>query len=278
MAASYSYFPGCTLSTTARGYDESGRAICEALGIRLEELKEWNCCGATFPLSVENVMDMVGPARVLIAAKDKEADLATLCAVCFHVLRRTERYLSTHGEAADRLNQFLDKGHYASGLRVRHLLGILRDDVGWEAVSARVSSPLGGMKIAPYYGCMLLRPQAEIDLDDSEGPTVLGDLLAALGAEVVRFPHATECCGSFLVVQEPEATHSLSKSVVESARRAGAALLVTACPLCQYNLDRAQTTAGSKPKIPVVYFTQVMAAAFGLAEHAGELRPAEAQR
>jgi heterodisulfide reductase subunit B len=276
MTATYSYFPGCTLSTTARDYDESGRAICEALGVQLQELKEWNCCGATFPLSVENVMDMVGPARVLNAARDQGSDLATLCAVCFHVLKRTEHYLSTHGEAADRLNQFLDKGQYASGLRVRHLLGVLRDDVGWEAIAARVRAPLSGMKMAPYYGCMLLRPQVEIGLDDSEGPTILGDLLAALGSEVVHFPHATECCGSYLAVNEPEATRRLSTTVVESARRAGAAMIVTACPLCQYNLEHSQSAVGAKTKVPVIYFTQVMAAAFGLAEHAGELRPAEA--
>lgn len=272
MAKHYSYFPGCTLATTARSYDQSGRAIAEALGIELAELPDWNCCGATFPLSVENIMDMIGPARMLIASEAQQGDLAALCAVCYNVLKRTDHFLKTHSEATERLNLFVEEGQYTGQARVRHLLGILRDDVGWEAIAARTTMPLKGLRAAPYYGCMLLRPQPEIGLDDQEAPTVLHDLLSALGATPVSMSHATECCGSYLLVSKPHAIERLSEKIVGSARRAGANLIVTACPLCQHNLTQSQAHAAKAARLPVVYFTEVMAAAFGMLDHAGEVR------
>jgi heterodisulfide reductase subunit B len=260
----YAYFPGCTLSTTATDYASSGLAVAAALGIDLAELPDWNCCGATFPLNTENVMDMLGPARTLIAAEEQGADVATLCAVCFNVLRRSDHFLRIHAAETERLNWFIEEGDYTGTVQVRHLLGILRDDIGWEAVRARVSAPLEGMKIAPYYGCLLLRPHAEMALDDPEAPSILHDLIAALGAEPVSFPNQAECCGSYLLVSQPKATDRLSHNVVESARGVGAGMIVTACPLCQYNLTRAQTHLPEPARLPVVYFSQVMAAAFGL--------------
>ena len=272
----YAYFPGCTLSTTATDYDASGRAVAEALGLPLQDLPGWNCCGATFPLSAENVMNLIAPARMLIASEADGRQLITLCAVCFHVLRRTDHFLKTHTEAAERLNAFVDEGDFHGTTGVHHLLGVLRDDVGWEAVRRRVRSPLTGVRIAPYYGCLLLRPKAEMGLDDPEAPTILHELITALGAEAVSFPWQAECCGSTLLVSEPKASNRLSKTVVESARAAGAQMLVTACPLCQYNLDMAQTGADPSARLPVVYFTQAMAAALGLAEHAGPVPVPEA--
>lgn len=265
----YSYFPGCTLATTAVDYDVSGRAVAAALGLELNEVPDWNCCGATFPLSAENVMNFIAPARVLIAAERSGNDLATLCAVCFHVLKRSDAYLRAHSEAAERLNAFVTEGDYTGRTRVRHLLGVVRDDVGWEAVKQRVAAPLTGLAAAPYYGCLLLRPQEEMEFDQAERPRVLQDLLRALGATPVEFPRQAECCGSTLLVSAPDANRRLSTAVVDSARRAGAAMIVTACPLCKYNLDQAQTGRPSPEQVPVAYFTQVMAAAFGLLEVAG---------
>jgi heterodisulfide reductase subunit B len=269
MDKRYAYFPGCTLSTTATDYDASGRAVAAALGVDLAELPDWNCCGATFPLSAENVMDLIGPARTLIAAEQQGEEVAALCAVCYNVLKRSDFFLRTHPDAADRLNLFVEEGDYTGSTRVRHLLDILRDDVGWETVRARVTTPLAGMKLAPYYGCMLLRPQAEMNLDDPEVPTILHDLLFALGAQPVTFSHQAECCGSYLLVSQPQAAGRVSNKVIESARLAGAAMIVTACPLCQYNLTQPQKNLPADQKLPVVYFTQVVAAAFGLPEHAG---------
>jgi len=265
------YFPGCTLSTTGADYDASARAVCAVLGIPLEELADWNCCGASFPLSAENVMNFIAPARMLIRADQSERDLVTLCAVCFNVLRRSDHFLRTHAEAAERLNAFVAEGSYTGGSQVQHLLGILRDRVGWAAVRARLAAPLTGLRLAPYYGCMLLRPADEIGLDDPETPRVLHDLLGALGATVVSFPRQAECCGSTLLVSSPQANDRLSAAIVDSARQAGAQALITACPLCQFNLERIQESRPQAERLPVAYFTQAMAAAFGLTEHAGRL-------
>jgi heterodisulfide reductase subunit B len=151
------------------------------------------------------------------------------------------------------------------------MLGVLRDDVGWDAIRARVTAPLAGMRLAPYYGCMLLRPADEIGLDDPESPRVLHDLLGVLGASVVAFPRQAECCGSTLLISAPQANDRLSGEVIDSARRAGADAVVTACPLCRFNLDRAQESLPLAGRLPVVYFTQAIAAAFGMPEHAGAL-------
>lgn len=260
----YAYFPGCTLSTTATDYASSSLAVATALGIDLAELPDWNCCGATFPLNTENVMDMLGPARTLIAAEGQGADVATLCAVCFNVLKRSDHFLRTHAAETERLNLFIEEGNYTGAVQVRHLLGILRDDLGWEAVRERVTAPLEGMRIAPYYGCLLLRPHAEMVFDDPEAPAILHDLIAALGGEPVSFPNQAECCGSYLLVSQPKATERLSHNVVESARSRGAEKIITACPLCQYNLTHAQAHLPEPQRLPVVYFSQVMAEALGV--------------
>jgi heterodisulfide reductase subunit B len=154
-------------------------------------------------------------------------------------------------------------------VKVVHLLEILRDDLGWEALAERVVRPLTGLRIAPYYGCLLLRPYEEIGLDDPEDPTIMHDLVRALGAEPVDFPFSIECCGSYLTVKEPQVTETISKDIVASARAHGAQAIVTTCPLCQFNLDYPQreTEAGrTGNEIPVLYFTQLMAVALGLPE------------
>jgi len=263
------YFPGCTLSTQARGYDRSGRAVAAALEMPLEDLLEWQCCGATFPLATDNSMALVAPTRLLAEAERAGGHVTTLCAICFHVLRRTQVALAEQPEALERINWFTETP-YEGQARVSHFLGLLRDEVGWEGVTARVTRPLAGLKIAPYYGCLLLRPEREIGLDDAETPTLLHDCLAALGAEAVSFPYEVECCGAYLSVSQPELPRQLSREIAASARAHGAQALVTACPLCQYNLDSAQRPQNgdrvAANALPIVYFTQLMAVALGLEE------------
>lgn len=260
------YFPGCTLSTKAAGYDRSGRAVAQALGLSLEDLPEWQCCGATFPLMVDNSMALIAPTRLLAQAQRAGGHVTTLCAVCFHVLRRTQAFLARSPETLERINWFTEEA-YDGRSRVSHLLELLRDDLGWPAVRARVVRPLAGLKVAPYYGCLLLRPQAEIGLDDADRPRILHDCLAALGCETVHFPYQAECCGSYLAASQPEVPARLAAEILESARRCGAQALVTACPLCQFNLDYPQRAGGlaeAGQGLPVLYFTQLMAMAFGL--------------
>jgi heterodisulfide reductase subunit B len=268
------YFPGCTLRTKAQGFDLSARASARALGIELVELQEWNCCGATFPMATDNELALVGPTRVLIeaaahateAAEAQDRRLVTLCAICYNVLKRTAVFLGENEEKRERINLFIE-AEYRADLQVLHLLELLREEPGWSAVRERVTKPLAGLRVAPYYGCLLLRPQDEIGLDDADEPTILGDLLAALGCEVIDFPHKTECCGSYLTVSAVEATEELSYAILHSARSAGAEALVTSCPLCQFNLDYRQDAmrrhAGFVP-LPVLYFTQLLGLALGL--------------
>lgn len=259
------YFPGCTLSTKAAGYDRSGRAVAKALEMDLEELTEWQCCGATFPLATDNAMSLIAPTRLLANAEGAGGEVTTLCAICFHVLRRTQAFLNGHPDVLERINWFTEEPYHGN-TRVTHFLELLRDRLTWDGLRQKVTHPLSGLKVAPYYGCLLLRPAAEIQLDDPDDPHILHDCLQALGCEVISFPYQSECCGSYLAVNKPELPRQLAEEILASARRHGAMAIVTACPLCQYNLDYPQRPeAGFRSQsLPVLYFTQVMAAALGL--------------
>lgn len=265
----FDYFPGCTLSTQATGYDVSGRAVAEALGMAFTELPDWQCCGATFPLATDNTMALVAPTRMLTEAQKASGHVTTLCAICYHVLKRTQVFLDRQPEMLERINWFTEET-YAGQARVSHFLELLRDELGWDGLAERVKRPLEGLKVAPYYGCLLLRPEDEIGLDDSDEPTILHDCLAALGCEVVDFPYKVECCGSFLTVNQPELPEQLSGEIVASARGNGAQVIATACPLCQFNLDHPQRGADGRyttgDEVPILYFTQLMAVALGLEE------------
>jgi len=258
-----SYYPGCTLSTKAKGYDRSGRAVAAALGMELVELPDWQCCGATFPLATDNSMALIAPTRVLHQAEEAGDQVAALCAICYHVLKRTQTALDRDPEMLERINWFMEQ-EYRGEVKVVHFLELLRDGLGWEALAERVTQPLKGLRAAPYYGCLLLRPYDEIHLDDPEDPVILHDLIRALGAEPVDFPFNVECCGSYLTVKDPSISADLSRQIVASAREHGAEVIVTACPLCQFNLDYPQRE--SLEGIPIVYFTQLMAVALGLPE------------
>lgn len=266
----FAYFPGCTLQTKAIGFNRSTVQVAQFLGIELIELSDWNCCGATFPLLVDNVLDLAGPARNLVSAAEAGAStLVVACATCFNVLRRTNHALRQDPEKLDKLNAFLERPTaYAGQVEVRHLLDILRNEVGFEAIAKKATPGLQGMKVAAYYGCMLLRPADEIALDDPEHPTVLDQLFQALGAEVVDYPHRAECCGAYLTVKAPAASMEISYTILSAAKRAGADVVVTACPLCQFNLDWTQARMVQKyagfERIPVLYFTQLMGLGLGL--------------
>lgn len=272
------YFPGCTLRTKAAGFDVAGRASARALGFELVELSQWNCCGATFPLAVDNELALVGPTRVLIDAQSegapgKEVSLVTLCAICYNVLKRTAVFLSENEDKRERINLFIDPegdavgARYEGNVRVLHFLELLRDELGFEALRERVVQGLDGLRVAPYYGCLLLRPQDEIGLDDPDEPTVLGDLLTSLGGEMIDFSHKAECCGSYLTVSAAQATEAMVSAILTSAQREGAQMLVTSCPLCQFNLDyrqRQMEGAQGEDALPVVYFAQLLGIALGL--------------
>ena len=287
-----SYFPGCTLNTTGKGFDNAVRAASAAVGLELQELPEWNCCGATYPLIVDNMLELAAPAHVLVAARDQAATvgdtLTTACTTCYNVLKRTNKFIREHEEERERINAFIE-AEYAGEVEVKDILHLLRDDIGFHAVQEKVKTPLEGLNVASYYGCMVLRPPAEVAYDDPDHPMSLDDLMTALGATAVDFPHKNECCGAYLAVKDPRITQEMVYTILHSAQLAGAEAVVTNCPLCQFNLDKQQAEmrkayASYRP-VPVFYFSQVMGLALGLEtgsygweRHYIDARPLLAQR
>jgi heterodisulfide reductase subunit B2 len=262
----YAYFPGCTLHSKARSFDEAGRRAAEELGFTLEELPYWTCCGATFPLAEDYDMALASPARVLARSRGQGEKVVTLCAVCHNVLKRTNHVLKTNEARRAKITDFIDES-YDGSLQVLHYLEVLRDELGFEAVREKVKKPLAGLKVAPFYGCLLLRPKAELAMDDPDQPKIFEDLLRALGAEPIDYPMKAECCGAFQVVHSDETATRCSREILGSARGRGAELLVTACPLCQFNLEERQgemlkAEQGFRP-LPVLYFTQLLSLALG---------------
>jgi heterodisulfide reductase subunit B len=261
------YFPGCTLSTKAKGLDRSARDSLQALGFTLREIPEWNCCGASFPLTNDDLR-LAGAVRNLVrAAEMGQEELLALCSTCYNVTKRANRVMREDTTRRERINTFIE-AQYDGHVRVVHLLDLLRDRLGFEELRQRVTRPLEGLRLAAYYGCFLLRPADEIALDDPETPHLFEDFLAALGAEPVFYPHRGECCGSYLAVGAPEVALDASYRILQAARRSGADALVTSCPLCHYNLDHPQREMatrypGFRP-LPVLYITQVLGVALGL--------------
>jgi heterodisulfide reductase subunit B2 len=269
-----SYFPGCTLNTTGKGFDNAVRASCAAVGLELAELPDWNCCGATFPLIIDNMLELAAPAHVLVAARDEAASagdlLTTACTTCYNVLQRTNKFIREHEEERERINAFIE-AEYAGEVEVKDILHLLRDDVGFQAIGEKVRQPLEGLRVAAYYGCMVLRPPAEVAYDDPDHPTSLDDLMSALGATAVDFPHKNECCGAYLAVKDPGITQEMVYTILRSAQVAGAEAVVTNCPLCQFNLDKQQAemrkSYASYRPMPIFYFSQLMGLALGLDAH-----------
>jgi heterodisulfide reductase subunit B len=233
----------------------------------LVELPEWNCCGATYPLIIDNMLELAAPAHVLVAARDEGSTVTTACTTCYNVLKRTNHFIREHEEERERINSFIE-AEYSGEVEVKDILHLLRDDVGFDVVQEKVQRPLKDLKVASYYGCMVLRPPDEVAYDDPDHPQSLDDLMAALGATPVDFAHKNECCGAYLAVKDPEVTREMVYTILKSAQVAGAEAVATNCPLCQFNLDKQQAEmrkrhAGYKP-VPIFYFSQLMGLALGL--------------
>lgn len=267
------YYPGCTLSTYAKGFDTSARDSAVLLGFELKELDKWNCCGASFPLTPDNLMGLTAPTKVLSNAMEEGDYLTTLCSVCYNVLKRTNKVIKEDSEKRNIINDHIES-EYSGDLNVVHFLEILRDEVGFDKVKAAVKRPLKGIKAGAYYGCMLLRP-ADIGIDNAEAPTIFEDLLKALGCTPVEFPNRIECCGAHLAMNNEGIVTKLSGNVISSAKDRGAEIIITGCPLCQYNLEGSQkrltgegSVSGSGDgEIPVLYFTQLLGLALGQDEN-----------
>jgi len=257
------------LKTKAKNLEEPAIASMEVLGLELEEIRRWNCCGAVYSLADDDLIHQVAPVRNLIRAKEQGQDkLATLCAFCFNTLKRANLLMRENAEKRNTLNSFMDEEiDYGGEVKVVHLLEVLRDEIGWEALAQKVKLPLGELKVAPYYGCTLLRPR-EVAIDSVENPTILREFLKALGASPVDFPESTRCCGSYQVISNPDDISEYARAILNSALKHGAEALVLTCPLCDYNLGQGQKELMKKHSefkgMPLFYFTQFLALALGL--------------
>jgi heterodisulfide reductase subunit B2 len=266
-----SYYPGCTLKNTAKNFEDSTIFALKRLGIELEELSRWYCCGTVFSLSTDDLIHHVGPVRNLLRAQDAGSDkLMTLCAMCYNTLKRANKRMKSEPESLYKINQFMwGENDYIGNVKVLHLLEFLRDEIGFDTVMEKVEKPLDSLKIAGYYGCLLVRPK-DIGFDDVENPTVLETLLNALKAEPIDFPYKTECCAAYQTVDNPEIVADRTLHILTSAKHQGAELVVVSCPLCAFNLDHRQKETVLKypdfTHIPVLYFTQVLAMALGCPE------------
>ena len=260
----FSYFPGCTLKTKGARLDRCAQLAAKALGFTLEELPEWQCCGAVYPMARDEVATRLSSVRALVQAKDDDRPLVTLCSACHHVIKRVNGDMKNDLDIRTKVNNYLQlETPYAGETEVLHYLEVLRDKIGWDAVKAAVKKPLTGRKIGAYYGCLLLRPSREMGFDDPENPTILEDFIRALGAEPVYYALRNECCGGYTTIENRAYAAKQAQRIVDGARAQGAELLLTACPLCLYNLS--QNTDGT---LPVRYFTELLAEALGVGEDA----------
>jgi heterodisulfide reductase subunit B len=267
------FYPGCSMQRTARPYLDSLMAIREAIGLELEEVADWNCCGATEYMSVHRVPAhaLVGRNLALASRQAEGTDTLTAgCSACYLNLAKTDQQMREDPRLATKVNDALQAGglsYDAGSLKVRHLLDVVCNDVGYEAVQAKVVQPLYGLKLAPYYGCQVVRPDPDSRWDDREHPTAMDHLLRTLGAEVVDYPLKTQCCGGHMTVIGPDVAYGLIRRLVHGAATAGADAIVTLCPMCQLNLDAYQIEMnkhyGTSYAVPVLYFTQLMGLAFG---------------
>jgi heterodisulfide reductase subunit B len=265
----YAYYPGCSLECSSAAYDISVRAVSELLGIKLLEIDDWNCCGATEYFSQDELTASAVIARNLALVQPGLEQVVAPCAACYLNLRKTDRLMGEHAEMNSRINECLAAGglSYKPGrVKVRHILDVIVTDIGEAAVRDKVVKPLAGVRIAPYYGCQVVRPTD--GFDNPEYPMKLDELMTWLGAEVVDYPVKAHCCGGHMTqISEPQA-FELIRRLLQSAADYKADMILCMCPMCQLNLDAYQSRVnshfGTNFKLPILFFTQMLGVALGI--------------
>lgn len=265
----YSFFPGCSLDSTAQDFRMSALAVAGALGLQLEEIADWTCCGSSPAHSTDTLLSVALPARNLAIAESLGRDVVVCCAMCYGRLAVANLALAGDNQLRAEVARITGT-EYACGVRVRHLLQVLCEDVGPAEIRDQLSRSLEGIRVACYYGCLLTRPTELSIAEDPEDPQLMEELLAAVGAEPVEWPYKTECCGASFSITRADTVKRLSGEILEMAVASGAHCIAVACPLCQTNLDLRQVdieeSTGEKIGLPVFYFTQLLGRALGLSD------------
>lgn len=256
----YTYYPGCTLRTKAKDLDEYTRKSAEALGVELVEPENWQCCGGAYTTATNELATKLSAVRTLMAAKDSKG-LVTVCSACHNVIKQTN-YDMAHNEALSvKAMRYMGTDEpYCGETQVYHFLELLRDVIGFDNLKAAVKNPIN-KKIAAYYGCLLLRPGKKLAMDDPENPTIMEDFIRAIGGTPVIYAQRNECCGGYITMEDKAQAAKRSGAVMASAGEMGAEMIITACPLCLYNLKK-----NSGSDLPVCYFTELLAEALGVKE------------
>ncbi len=261
---SYTFFPGCSLEGSAKDFHSSTMAVAAKLGLGLPELKDWICCGSTAAHASDPLLADALPAKSLSAAGG--ATVAVACAACYSRLKTANHHIASDAALRAKVAEVVGRD-YDGRTPVLHMLEILCRDVGLDRIAAAVSRPLSGLKVACYYGCLLARPPEITNFDDAENPTLMDKLMEAAGAEPVDWPYKTECCGASASITDSSIVLDLGNKILAMAQTAGADCIVTACPLCQLNLDLRQKDMearfGRTYNLPVFYFTQLLGLAMG---------------
>jgi len=264
----YIYYPGCSLKGSSKHYEESILPVFKEIGMGLEELEDWNCCGATAYFSVDDTMAAAIGGRNLSLAEKTGKDIIAPCAGCYLTLRKSNEFLHSQTAKAQKILEDLKKNgcEYNGQVKVKHPLEVLIHDIGLKKIMEKVKSPLTGLKVACYYGCQLVRPFT--DFDDPDYPVTLDNIMEAIGAEPVEFSAKTRCCGGSLTGTIEEVGLRLNYILLKEAKKKGADVIATICPLCQFNLEITQNRIVKKYKedikMPVLYFSQLMGIAFGI--------------
>jgi heterodisulfide reductase subunit B len=264
----YAYFPGCSLEKMASSYHQSAMETTKKLGIKLKELEDWNCCGATTYFYIDELLAYTLCARNLAIAETTGLDVVAPCSACYKNMYFTAAHLKKDPDLAEHVNFALEEDdlHFNGNVKIKHLIEVFANDVSTEEIQSKVSHPLEGIRVAPYYGCQIVRPQKE--KENVEQPQFFENILSAIGATPVNYPLKMRCCGGSLILSSRTAALSMVRNLLQSAVASQASVIATACPMCQVNLEVYQQQVnlefGTNFSFPVMYFTQLIGLAFGI--------------
>jgi len=262
----YAYYPGCSAESTARDMNQSALAVVRALGIDFEEPKGWTCCGATAGHQTDRLLAVSLPAANLARVQDMKLDMVVNCAACYNRMKVANHEIATHPKIRRGVHETLERD-YDGSVKVRHLVEVLLEDVGLPALTKSFKRSLNGLKVACYYGCLLVRPPGVVKFDDPENPKSLDRLVTAMGGESLDWPCKVECCGGGLALSRTDVVVRLTESILDMAVQAGADCIAVSCPMCQMNLDLRQQDINKQPgknyRMPVLYLTQLLGLCLG---------------
>ncbi|MEM5773675.1 MAG: CoB--CoM heterodisulfide reductase iron-sulfur subunit B family protein [Anaerolineaceae bacterium] len=257
----YSYYPGCSLHSTAKEFGQSVQAVFTALDVRLNELPDWNCCSASSGHSLNPELSLALSGRNIAIAQQQRLDVVMPCAACFNRHKTAQHALRHQPEERRGVEQAAGFS-FDDSIEIRAPLEVVVQQVGLEKVRGLVKNPLAGLKVVDYYGCLLVRPPEITGFENPDNPVYMKQIVSALGAEPVDWSYATDCCGGGLALTKPKTAARMVQRLADYAREAGAQAIVTSCPLCQLNLEMRQ----SGEPLPIFYFTELMGLAFGLTD------------